>query len=309
MIERTERLTMTSEPSGARIAVLVHGGWHCAHHWSTTTRHLAARGVPAVAVDLPGHGSGAPQPSGYLVPGQPGLTTERSPLADLTMQDAADAVVTALAAVRPHYREVVLVAHSAGGGPASLAAEQHPELVDQLVYLSSFVPARPRFFDYIESDANTGAVTIPPLGNPADIGAVRINPFSPDAGHIATIRQSFLNDLPADSPDSWRRFLHPDLPLAFLAEPVHLTTQRWGRIRRTYIRLTEDQALPLTAQDLMIAEADALTPGNHFDVRSMPGGHSPFTIRPRELADMLASIAACDPHGAQLSPAADVARE
>ncbi|MDT0461107.1 helix-turn-helix domain-containing protein, partial [Streptomyces sp. DSM 41527] len=31
--------------------------------------------------------------------------------------------------------------HSAGGGPASLAAERAPELVDRIVYLSAFVPA------------------------------------------------------------------------------------------------------------------------------------------------------------------------
>ncbi|MDV6285837.1 alpha/beta hydrolase [Rhodococcus jostii] len=283
---------MTAEHRPDTLAVLVHGAWHSSLHWAATQRHLAGHGVATVAVDLPGHGLDAPHPSGYLSPGQPGLTTEKSALAGLTMQDAAAAITDTLVRVRRFHSRVLLVAHSAGGGPASLATEHHPELVDHLVYLSAFVPAaRPRFFDYINSDANNGAVTIPPVGDPAELGAVRINPLSQDPDHIATIRQSFLNDLPAETSDSWRRFLHPDLPLAILAEPVPLTLLRWGRIPRTYIRLTDDQALPLGAQDLMITEADAATPDSRFDVRTMVGGHSPFATRPRELADLLASVA------------------
>ncbi|MCP2168592.1 alpha/beta hydrolase [Goodfellowiella coeruleoviolacea] len=283
---------MTQLPPAETLFVLVHGAWHSSVHWAATQRALAGHGLASIAVDLPGHGIDAPVPSGYLLAGQPGLATEKSAVADVTMRDNADAVLAVLADVRPRFRHVVLVAHSAGGGPASAATERAPDLVDHLVYLSAFVPAgRPRFADYIGAEENADAVIIPPVGDPAELGAFRINPLSDDPDLVATIRRAFLNDLPAAAPDGWRHLLHPDLPTAVFAEPVPVTAERWGRVRRTYVRLTDDLALPLGTQDLMIREADRTTPEHPFQVRSLPGGHSPFVTRPDDLAALLASLA------------------
>lgn len=283
---------MTRPSSSETVLLLVHGAWHAALHWNPTQRALSRHGLASIAVDLPGSGLGAPVPSGYFQPGQPGLAAEKSALSDLTLQDSTDVVLEALASARTRYRNVLLVAHSAAGSVVSAAAEQAPELVDRLVYLSAFVPAgRPRFSDYIEAEENAGAVQIPPVGDPAELGAIRINPLSPDPAVTDVIRRAFLNDLPADAPDSWRQFLHPDHPFSHYGTPVPLSAERWGRLPRAYIRLTGDLALPPVTQDLMIAEADQMTPDNPFEVRSLPGGHSPFVIRPAELATMFAAVA------------------
>ncbi|GAA4533629.1 alpha/beta fold hydrolase [Amycolatopsis samaneae] len=283
---------MNRPSSSETVVLLVHGAWHSALHWASTQRFLARHGLAGVAVDLPGAGLDAPVPTGYFQPGQPGLDSEKSALHDVTMQDTTDVVLDALAAARTRYRNVVLVAHSAGGSPASAAAEQAPELIDRIVYLSASVPAgRPRFADYIGAEENAGAVQVPPVGDPEKLGAIRINPLSPDSAVTAVIRRAFLDDLPADSSDSWRQFLHPDLPLSSFTTPVPLSPERWGRLPRTYIRLTDDLALPPATQDLMIAEADRVAPDQPFQVRSLPGGHSPFVTRPAQLATMLATIA------------------
>ena len=219
------------------IVVLVHGAWHSSLHWAATQRALAAHGVASVAIDLPGHGLGAPLPSGYLRPGQPDLATEKSALGPVTMQDATDVIVEALAGVRRRYADVVLVAHSAGGGPASLAIEQEPDLVDRLVCLSAFVPAgRPRFSDYISAPENAGAVAIPMVADAAELGAFRINPLDDAAALV--LRRAFLNDLPADAPDTWRQLLHPDEPYASLTAPAPVTPQGWGRGPRRVNRRT-----------------------------------------------------------------------
>ncbi|MYW91521.1 alpha/beta hydrolase [Amycolatopsis rubida] len=287
---------MTRPSSSETVLLLVHGAWHSALHWSPAQRALGRHGLASIAVDLPGSGLGAPVPSGYFQPGQPGLAAEKSALRDLTLQDSTDVVLDALVSARTRYRNVLLVAHSAAGSAVSAAAEQAPELVDRLVYLSSFVPAgRPRFADYIEAEENAGAVQVPPIGDPAELGAIRINPLSPDAAVTDVIRRAFLNDLPADASDSWRQFLHPDHPFSHFGTPVPLSAERWGRLPRTYIRLTGDLALPPATQDLMISEADQVTPDNPFQVHSLPGGHSPFVIRPAELAAMFAAIASPRP--------------
>ncbi|MGV9293478.1 alpha/beta fold hydrolase [Amycolatopsis sp. NPDC003676] len=283
---------MTRPSSSETVILLVHGAWHSALHWTSTQRSLARHGLASVAVDLPGSGLDAPVPSGYFLPGQPGFASERSALRDVTMQDSTDVVLDALVSARTRYRNVVLVAHSAGGAAVSAAAEQASELVDRLVYLSAFVPGgRPRFADYIEAKENAGAVQVPPVGDPAELGAIRINPLSPDPAVAGVIRRAFLDDLPEGSPESWRQFLHPDLPFANFTTPVPVSAARWGRISRSYVRLADDLALPPATQDLMIAEADRLTPENPFRVHSLPGGHSPFVTRPDELATTLAVAA------------------
>lgn len=211
------------------VFVLVHGAWHGSAQWAATQRALAVRGAASMAVDLPGHGFDAPLPSGYLRPGQPGLSTEKSALATVTMDESAEAVLATLRLARRH-RHVVLVAHSAGGGPVSLAVERAPELVDEIVYLSAFVPAgRPRFFDYLGTPENaTAGGRGLNLGDPGELGAVRINPLSQDPAYIEELRQTHYHDTPPDRFDRWRSALSPDLPLALPATPVPVTPQRWG---------------------------------------------------------------------------------
>jgi pimeloyl-ACP methyl ester carboxylesterase len=276
---------MTESPLHSTVYVFVHGAWHSSAQWAPAQRALAELGAASVAVDLPGHGFDAQLPSGYLLPGQPGLLTEKSPVAGVTMDACADAVVTTLRQVR-HYHTVVLVAHSAGGGPASLAAERAPELVDRVVYLSAFVPAgRPRFIDYFGSPENaTASGQDAYLGDLEAIGALRINPLSPDPTYVEGLRETYYHDTPADRFDRWRSALSPDLPLAIPLTPITLTAPRWGRIPRTFLRCAQDRALTPAAQDLMIAEADKSFPDNAFTVRTLPGDHSPFASRPRELA-------------------------
>ncbi|MFE6664877.1 alpha/beta fold hydrolase [Streptomyces sp. NPDC057697] len=270
------------------IFVFVHGAWHSSGQWAATQRALAGLGAASVAVDLPGHGFDAPLPSGYLLPGQPGLLTEKSALATVTMDDCAEVVLDTLRRAR-RYQRVVLVAHSAGGGPASLAAERAPELVDTLVYLSAFVPAgRPRFADYIGSPENAAARGQGlHLGDPEELGAFRINPLSPDPAYVEELRQTHYQDTPAERFGRWRTALSPDLPPAIPLTPVAVTSSRWGRIPRVFLRCAEDRALTPPVQDLMIAEADRAMPERPFTVRTLSGSHSPFAARPRELAAAL----------------------
>lgn len=273
--------------------VLVHGAWHSSAHWGPTQRSLAAHGAASVAVDLPGHGLAAPLPSGYLTASQPGMRTEKSELAGVTIDECADTVLETLRSVRPRARTVVLVAHSAGGGPASLAAEHAPELVDRTVYLSAFVPAgRPRFYDYLSAPENASALGGGlPVADPDEVGALRINPVSPDPDYVEELRQTHYHDTPADRFDRWRMALSPDLPMAIASSPVPLTAQGWGRIPHTFLRCADDRSLPTAVQDLMIAEADTAFPGNPFTVHTLPGSHSPFAARPAELAAALTSAA------------------
>jgi hypothetical protein len=51
-------------------------------------------------------------------------------------------------------------------------------------------------------------------------------------------------------------------------------------VPRTFVRLTEDQAIPPALQDLMIADADKLTPHNKFKVATVKSSHLNWMFHP-----------------------------
>jgi len=97
---------------------------------------------------------------------------------------------------------------------------------------------------------------------------------------------------PDVSTDEYVRFaadVNPDLPVAVALDEARGTTQRWGRVRRTFIRGDEDHTVAPALQDRMIAEADEATPRNTFVVHTLAS--SPFSVRidARSAGDVLAA--------------------
>ena len=68
--------------------------------------------------------------------------------------------------------------------------------------------------------------------------------------------------------------------------PLALTEPYYDNGGRIYVRCTNDQALPLFAQDAMIKNS-----GYVWNVKDLEGsGHSPFLSRPEELAKILMEV-------------------
>jgi pimeloyl-ACP methyl ester carboxylesterase len=278
------------------VFLLVHGAWHGSAHWAPLTRELVARGHGALAIDLPGHGVRARLPQPYLAAGQPGLATAPSPIAGVTVDVAAAAVVDELRVLRnlPGRPRVVLVAHSMGGAVATRAAELAPELLDHLVYVSAFVPTRLQaagaYLALPEAATATGAGLY--LGDATVTGAVRINPRSTDPAYREELRATYYTDVATDAAAPYLDLLTPDQPFAFLTSAVGATAARWGSLPRTYVRCSRDQALPPALQEVMIRDADALAPLTAFEQVTLDTGHAPFASQPAALAAALDAVAA-----------------
>jgi pimeloyl-ACP methyl ester carboxylesterase len=281
----------TSKPT----FVFVHGAWHGSWCWSETARLLAEQGYHSVMLDLPGHGITARLPASYTAkPQDPAaLATEVSPLAALTLNDYRDSALKVIRGlVAAGSGPVVLVGHSLGGATLSAVAEADPTLIRRLVYLTAFVPVTfPTVLQY-QLHPNFAASEVLPLlvADPAVVKAGRINPDSADASYVAKVKSAFYHDVSDAAFAAAANLIAPDEPLQALTTPVNATVARWGSVPRAFIRCTADRAIPITAQDKMIADADAFTPGNKFVQKTLSTSHSPFVSAPADLVAVLTSM-------------------
>ncbi|MFD6589936.1 hypothetical protein ACFWED_23995 [Streptomyces anulatus] len=188
----------------------------------------------------------------------------------------------------------VLVAHSRGRVTTTAVADARPDLVDRIVYVSAWCSVDLEVGGYYAepemADVDAGALTAAPAGNPAELGLPRFNFRTADPAAPAALEQAFAADL---TDDEFRTFLstfQPDenLDTGTSADRARATT--WGRIPRTYVRLAADASVPPAVRDRMIREADALTPDNPFDVRTLAGSHLRWLVHSKPAAELLAGL-------------------
>ncbi|MEU6868136.1 alpha/beta hydrolase [Streptomyces sp. NPDC046876] len=282
-----------SGPARPVTFVLVHGSGSNAYGLSPLVAELALRGQRALAVDLPGHGPGAYFPLSYQAPQDlERLRTEPSPLGRVTLADNA-AHVTAVVRRARRNGPVVLVGQSMGGATVNAVANQVPELLSHLVYMSAFCPAKHKsVLELMTSpEAATSALfRMTGVPTPPELGVNRVNWRSNDPKFFAACKDALGADYPDEEIRALMNILEPDESAAISVSDSRGLAHQWGRLPRTFLRFTEDRAIPPALQDLMIREADELTPGNRFRVRSLAAPH----IGPRDpavLADELELVA------------------
>jgi pimeloyl-ACP methyl ester carboxylesterase len=271
--------------------VLVHGSWGNSAAWAPTVKELTLRGHRAFAVDLPGHGLAATIPAGYLGAQDPAaLASQRSGMAGIGTADDVAAVTDVLRRARAH-GPVVLVGHSRGGVTLTAVGNAAPELVDRLVYVSAWCCVDATVSEYSAgpeyAQSLLGDTGLLPLADPAQIGGIRLNWRTGDPAVLDRLQAALLADGTRAELLAYLYHQDPDEALAVDEAATRAQAATWGRIPRTYIRLTGDRSLPVALQDRFIAEADALTPDNRFDVRSIDSGHLRFQLHPRELVEIL----------------------
>lgn len=274
--------------------VLIHGSNANSFTWAPLQRELALLGHRSLAVDLPGHGFEAGVPSSYQTQDAAELAEAASNLEGVGLQANIDHMVAILERAKEN-GPVIAVAHSRGGVTLTAVANRRPELIDRLVYVSAWccVAHTPR--QYMQLPEAAACVLDQVAGvaaaNPARLGAVRMNWRTTDPVLLAALKESMLAD---GSDDEFRVFLStltPDESLDAGGPADLVNAETWGRLPRSYIRVTQDTSIPIELQDLFIKEADALTPANTFDVHTLETSHVGFLVRPERAAAILAGLA------------------
>lgn len=287
----TIRIMSTHHDDGPTF-VLVHGSGSSSFMWAPVQRELALLGHRSFAVDLPGHGFDAQYPVAYQAPQDlDAWAVEPSTLAEVTLRDNVDTVVDVVRRVA-RYGPVVLVGASLGGTTITGVGNAVPDLVDRLVYMSAWsCVQRSSPVEYMQEPEFADNLLAPlaalNVGDPAGLGVGRANYRTADPGLLAALKAAIMADATDDQFHAFLNILQPDESLAVMTADARGQADTWGTIARTYIRLTGDRTLPVAMQDRLIAEADALTPDNPYDVHTLDTSHVGFLLRPAEVAEIL----------------------
>ncbi|MEU6764082.1 alpha/beta fold hydrolase [Streptomyces sp. NPDC046853] len=276
--------------------VFVHGAFANSFSFAPLQAELGLLGHRSVAVDLPGHGFEATYPASYQAPQDlDALAGEPGSIKGVTLADNAARVIDVLERAKEN-GPTILVAHSRGGATITAVGNARPDLIDRIAYVSAWCPVDLNVGDYYAepemASVDPGTFAAALIGNPAELGLLRVNFRTAAPEPLAGMKQAFAADL---TDDEFRNFLNtfqPDENLDAGTSADRTQAATWGRIPKTYVRLTDDTSIPLAMQDRMIREANALTPDNPFDVETLKGSHLHWLVHPKPAAQVLAALAA-----------------
>lgn len=232
--------------------MLVHGAWHGAWCWATFQAELDRRGIPSLAIDLPGHGASTDA-----------LTGMHGDAAHVT------AVLDRLAELG--HGNVVLAGHSYGGAVITEAAAGRSDIA-HLVYVTAFA---------IEA----GESVMGALGSferhDVDLGAAMV--FAED-GKSSTLDPTLAvgalyGSCPPEAIAAALPRLSPQ-PTATMTEAA--TGSPRDSIESTYVVCARDRAIHPEHQAVLASRCT-----HRVDLDT---DHSPFVSAVGELADIVAPL-------------------
>ena len=234
--------------------VLIHGAWFGGWCWEKVVPLLQRAGHQVEVLDLPGHGQ------------------DRTPVPEITLAAYTKRVCETLDA---QAEPIVLVGHSMGGMIITQVAEERPEKIQTLVYLSAFLPQNGESLLQIAS-GDPGSLILPNLVVNEEQGSMTFKEETP-----------FKDIMGADCSDedvAWAVSLMVPQALAPTATPVSVTVENYGRVPRVYIESLHDRAISPAIQKKMYTAQPCQ------QIISMQTGHASFFSAPGELVRHLTSL-------------------
>jgi pimeloyl-ACP methyl ester carboxylesterase len=237
------------EEAFATPIVLVHGAWMGAWAYNDVAERIRAEGGSVEAVELPAHGA------------------DNTPIAEVSLDTYVAAVN---AAIDRAGKPVMLVGHSMAGVVITRVAEEHPENINELVYLAAYMPADGQsLFDLASTDETSHVGPALQIDEENGTGGLPADQL----GDIFCA--DCTEEMIALLADKYR-----DEPLGPLATPVTVT-ERWQSVAKTYIFTTEDNAVTYDLQQRMTADVEL------NESITMETSHSPFLSDPDGVVEAL----------------------
>jgi pimeloyl-ACP methyl ester carboxylesterase len=234
--------------------VLVHGAWHGSWCWDKVVPLLEQAGHQVEALDLPGHGQ------------------DKTPIREITLAAYTKRVCQMIDA---QAEPVILVGHSMGGIVITQVAEERPEKIQTLVYLTAILPQNGESLLQI-ARTHSDSLVMPNLMMNEEQGYATFKEGAP-------LKEIFYADCPDEDIARARSLLVPQA-IAPMATPVRITAEHFGRVPRVYIECLRDRAITPAVQKRMYTSTRCQT------ILSMQTSHSPFFSDPQLLVRHLTSL-------------------
>ncbi len=239
--------------------VMVHGSWHWGGCFQKVAGILALAGYPVSTPDLTSHGYDAAAWDSFT-----------------TIEDYARPVEAILKSAP---EKVVLVGHSMGGVTLTHLGERYPDKISKLIYLTAFmVPNGKKALDYILLNLKVPAAKelFEVVSQVSDGRGLKLA-----LGDTALLKAAFYADCSDHDVAIAAKNILPITSTVPDKTISTITPKRFGSIPRLYIECTDDKAIPIETQRLMVRDVPGAT------VASLPTSHSSFFSRPEELARLI----------------------
>jgi pimeloyl-ACP methyl ester carboxylesterase len=232
--------------------VLVHGAWHSNFIWDEVEKQLVMLGHKVYKPNLPGHGNNYRN------------------FTDITLQS----YLSEIEKVILQHESLILVGHSMAGIIISQLAENFPEKIEKLIYLTAFVPDNNGSLFDEEQKAIKPSVALE-----VTIDKEKSSIFVKNSPNFKELfYNNCLDELYQDI------FLQiGDQPLQPFLDKVQLTDEKFGRINKLYIECLQDKAIAIEDQRRMQQKIAC-------EVTSLNSDHSPFVTDCNNLVKILAGV-------------------
>jgi pimeloyl-ACP methyl ester carboxylesterase len=234
--------------------VLVHGAWHGPWCWEKIVPLLKQAGQQVETPDLAGRNQ------------------DETFFREVTLMTYTQRVCEILDA---QAEPVILVGHSMGGIVITQVAEERPEKIQTLVYLTAFlVQDGESLFQIAQTDSDS--LVLANLVVNEEQGSLTFKEGAP-------LKDMFYGDCSDEDIARATSLLVPQA-LAPMGTPVRITAEHYGRVPRVYIECLRDRATTPSFQKRMYTAMPCQT------ILPMETSHSPFFSAPQELVHHLISL-------------------
>ncbi len=229
--------------------LLVHGASHGAWCFEKLIKELQNKGHVAEAIDLPGHGN------------------NKIPLEDVTLEKYSSEILASLDS------PTIVLGHSMGGYPVSLAAQTDPTYIKHLIYLTAFVPEDGKTLAELRKKVDRYPLTSVIRKTEDGLGFYIPKKYQKDIFYNDCSKQ----DIKLASEKLCIQAIKPQ------NTPIKLGVN-FKKVSKSYVSCLDDQTIPIELQKKL---SESIPEENKYEIKS---GHSPFFSRPADLANILEKI-------------------
>lgn len=235
----------------ANSCILLHGAWHGGWVWKPVIKQIqqAAGYKKIIAPDLPGHGD------------------NKADFKNITLESYTSYIINLIKSMP---KPVALVGHSMAGMVISQIAEQVPEDIAYLIYLSGFIPDNGgSLIDEEKKAAKPSvalAVTVDQTNSMIKIDHMKLPHLFYNCSGKEHINFAFTK--------------LQDQPLLPFMSPVSISEAKFGKVDKFYIKCLKDNAIHPIDQERMYSKINCR-------VLTLDTDHSPFFSAPEELATII----------------------